>query len=128
MKKFQKVILCVASVYLLAVIGATVYAQTGYVRNLPAVTLGRAEGGLIPLSSFTPDAEGGWKLNTIEQQDGPWGKKYVVKQIKATRCLPGNEEYMHVYETELLEKPFVYTTTAEVLYDGMEVRLERKDD
>ena len=32
---------------------------------------------------------------------------------------------MRVYETELLEKPFVDTTTAEFLYDGMEVRLER---
>ena len=125
MKKFQKIVLCVASVYVLAVIGATVYAQTGYINNLPAGTLGRAEEGLIPLSSFTPDADGGWKLNTVEQQDGPWGKKYVVKQVKVTRCLQENGAYMRVYETELLEKPFVDTTTAEFLYDGMEVRLER---
>lgn len=124
MKRFQKVILCIGAVYLLAVIGATVYAQTGYVNRLPAVTLGRAEGALIPLASFTADMDGGWKLNTIEQEDGPWGKRYVVKQVKVIQCLPEDEEYMHVYDAEMLEKPFVFTTTADFLYDGLEVRLE----
>lgn len=123
MKRFQKVILCVSIVYLLTVIGATVYAQTGYVNSLPKVTLAKAEDQLIPISSFSQDETGGWKLNTVEQQDGPWGKKYVVKQLKVIQCLKADEETMRVYDPEALEKPYILSADAEFLYEGMEVRL-----
>ncbi len=123
MKRFQKVILCISAAYFLTVGGATIYAQTGYVNSLPKVTLAKADEQLIPISSFSQDENGNWQLNIVEQQDGPWGKKYVVKQLKVIQCLKADEETMRVYDAEALKKPYILSTDAEFLYEGMEVRI-----
>ncbi len=126
MKRFQKVILCISAAYFLTVVGATIYAQTGYVNSLPKVILAKADEQLIPISGFSQDENGNWQLNIVEQQDGPWGKKYVVKQLKVIQCLKADEETMRVYDAEALKKPYILSTDAEFLYEGMEVRIGGK--
>ena len=50
------VVLCVGAVFLLVLIGATIYCQTGYVSKLPVVQLGRPEKGWVcgPLMTSPP--------------------------------------------------------------------------
>ncbi len=62
-------------------------------------------------------------MNTVERQEGPWGQRYVVKQITvfAYQELPDGDIF--VYEAVSNENPIVLRSMAEFLYDGMEVRI-----
>lgn len=123
-KLFRLVLLCAGVVYLTAVVGATVYSQTVYVQNLPAVTLGKPTGGKVPKAALTDNGQGGFFLNTVEQQDGPWGKRYVLKQITVQTVQPVDETNVFAFEAMQVKVPLALTISSPMAYDGMEVRLE----
>ncbi len=121
-KKSRIIYLCIAAVYFVVVVGATVYSLTAYQANLPQVELIRSDRGRVPQQCLTPGPEG-MLMNTVERQEGPWGQRYVVKQVTvfAYQELPDGD--MLVYQAASNENPIVLRSTAEFLYDGMEVRI-----
>jgi len=122
MKKSRVVYLCMAVIYCLVVVGATIYSLTAYQASLPRVELIRSEKGRVPQECLTPGPDG-MLMNTVERQEGPWGQRYVVKQLAvfAYQELPDGD--MFVYEAVSNENPIVLSSTADFLYDGMEVRI-----
>ena len=108
--------------YLLIVAAATVYSQTGYVQNLPVVVIGTAEDGIVPNSALT-QTPSGILLNYVEQQDGPWGKQYVLRQRMVFHTQPVDESHTFVSDAINLEEPLALFVSAEPAYDGMKVRL-----
>lgn len=122
MKKSRVVYLCIAAVYLLVVVGATAYSLTAYQEQLPQVELTQAERGRVPKECLMPGPEG-QLLNTVERQDGPWGKRYVIKQLKVFSYQELPDGQMFVYEAVSNENPVVCGGSYEYLYDGMEVRI-----
>ncbi len=122
MKKSRIVYLSIAVIYCLVVVGATIYSLTAYQASLPQVELIQSDKGRLPQECLTPGPEG-MLMNTVERQEGPWGQRYVVKQVSifAYQELPDGD--MFVYEAASNENPIVLRSTAEFLYDGMEVRI-----
>ena len=124
-KTLRRVIVsCAGALYLAVVIGATVYSQTGYVESLPLVELITAEKGRVPDSALLEGADG-LLLNYVEQQDGPWGKRYVLRQMTVLNYIPMEEGVTFVYEAVNLDSPIALSVSIppEYVYDGMEVRL-----
>ena len=122
MKTSRVVYLCIAAIYFLVVVGATVYSLTAYQEQLPQVELIKPEGGLLP-SECLSDGPDGKILNTVERQDGPWGKRYVIKQMTVYSYQERPDGEFFVYEALSNENPVVRSTTADFLWDGMEVRI-----
>lgn len=122
MKTSRVVYLCIAAIYFLVVVGATVYSLTAYQEQLPQVELIKPEGGLLPPECLS-DGSDGKILNTVERQDGPWGKRYVIKQMTVYSYQERPDGELFVYEALSNENPMVRSTTAEFLWDGMEVRI-----
>lgn len=122
MKKSRIVYICIFVVYFLVAIGATVYGLTVYQDNLPQVELIPSVGARVP-ESCLQEGPDGMLLNTVERQDGPWGYRYVIKQIHVYSCKELPDGDMFVYEVMSNENPIVTGSTAEYLYDGMEVRI-----
>ncbi len=125
-KTSRIVYLCMAVVYMLVVVGATAYSLTAYQASLPRVELIQSERGRVPKECLLPGPDG-MLINTVERQEGPWGQRYVVKQLSvfAYQELPDGD--MFVYEVVSNENPIVLSSTADFLYDGMEVVIEIKD-
>ncbi len=123
MKTSRIVYLCIAAVYFLVVCGATAYCLTAYHEQLPSVDLIQADRGKVPSACLIEAADGGMLMNTVERQDGPWGKRYIVKQMTVYAYQEIDEETTFVYEAVSNENPIVIYSTAEYLYDGMEVRI-----
>lgn len=119
----KRVCLCLGAAYLLVVVGATVYSQTVYVKKLPSVTLVAATGARVP-KKYVAEINGQLTLNTVEQEDGPWGKRYVIHQITSAMANPIDDNTVFFYEAENLKSPIAATIDAEFVYEGMEVRIE----
>lgn len=121
-KTSRIVYLCMVAVYFLIVVGATTYSLTAYQASLPRVELIKADGGRLPSECLT-DGPDGKIMNTVERQDGPWGKRYVIKQLTIYACQELPDGGFFVYEAINGENPVVRGTTADFLWDGMEVRI-----
>ena len=104
------------------VVGSTVYSLTAYRDSLPQVELIQAEKGNVPAECLIPGPDG-MLMNTVERQDGPWGKRYVVKQLSVFAYQELPDGRMFVYEAVSNENPIVLRSTADFLYEGMEVRI-----
>ena len=117
------VVLCVGAVFLLVLIGATIYCQTGYVSKLPVVQLGRPEKGCLPLDAVLDTGRGLLPLRAAG--GGPWGQRYILRRSQAYNYMDMEDGTMLVYEAVTLEEPIVLSASVplEVLIDGMEVRL-----
>ena len=122
MKKSRIVYICISIVYILVVVGATVYGLTVYQDNLPQVELIPSVGARVPKDCLQVGATG-MVVNTVERQDGPWGYRYVIKQLNAYSCQELPDGDMFVFEVMSNENPLVTGSTVEYLYDGMEVRI-----
>ena len=123
--RFQAVVLAAGAVYMLVVVLATLYSQTIYVEKLPAVVLApldETRGGYLRGELVEEQEDGTWLVNTVERVDGPWGGKYIVKQVRtsAAQPLPGGR--IRVFELTRSENPVV-ASSSEPLYAGMEVRV-----
>ena len=122
MKTSRIVYICISVVYLLVVVGATVYGLTVYQDNLPQVEAIPSAGAEVPKDCLQEGPDG-ILLNTVERQDGPWGYRYMIKQLRVNFCQELPNGNMFVYEAASNENPLVIGSTAEFLYDGMEVRI-----
>lgn len=118
----RMLVLCLGAVYFLAVIGATIYSQTVYVEKLPVVTIIAIDGATVPNSALV-EGPNGPLLNYVEQQDGPWGKRYILRQRQVTGSRELDEDHLLVYDIMDLENPIALSVSTEYVYDGMEVRL-----
>ena len=120
----KALVLCAGTVYLLAVIWATAYSQTGYVQSLPVVTLGQAEMGTVP-ASIAAQGSDGPILYSVSQEDGPWGKQYILRQVPEYNCWDTGDGTIRIYDASALESPLVFSSSIplKLAYDGMEVRL-----
>lgn len=118
-------IVCAGVVYLAAVVWATVYSQTGYVQSLPVVELGQPENGSVP-ASIAAQGSDGPILYSVSQEDGPWGKRYLLRQVPSYSYWAREDGTIWIYDAAALEAPLVFSASIplEMAYDGMEVRLE----
>ena len=98
------VVLCVGAVFLLVLIGATIYCQTGYVSKLPVVQLGRPEKGCLPLDAVLDTGEGVY-FHYVQQEEGPWGQRYILRRSQAYNYMDMEDGTMLVYEAVTLEEP-----------------------
>lgn len=126
-KNSRVVYLCIAALYLLVVVGATVYSLTAYQDKLPQVELVLSEKGRVPKECLL-SSPGGTVINTVERQEGPWGRRYRIKQLSAFSCRELPDGDMFVYESLSNENPIAFSSTGEPLHDGMEVRLSSEQD
>ena len=122
MKKSRIVYICISIVYILVVVGATIYGLTVYQNNLPQVELIPSVGARVPKDCLQAGPTGR-VVNVVERQDGPWGYRYVIKQLNAYSYQELPDGDLFVYEVMSNENPIVVGSTAEYLYDGMEVRI-----
>lgn len=114
---------CLGVVFLLVVVAATVYSQTGYVERLPLVTLAPIDWMVVPNEALYVNDDGGYRLYYVEQEDGPWGKRYILREWVVTGQRPDDENHTVVYEIEELPYPVITSLSAGEPADGMEVRL-----
>lgn len=122
MKTSRIVYLCIAAVYFLVVVGATAYSLTAYQEQLPQVELIKPDRGRLPPECLT-DGPDGKIMNTVERQEGPWGQRYVIKQLTVYAYQELPEGDFFVYEAVSNENPIVAGSTDGFLYDSMEVRI-----
>ena len=119
------VVLCVGAVFLLVLIGATIYCQTGYLDSLPLVTIGSPDQGRVPASAAVMGQDGPI-LYSVSQEDGPWGNRYLLRSVPSYSFQELEDGTLFFFMMDGLEDPLVLSASVplEVLYDGMEVRLE----
>ncbi|NBJ89644.1 hypothetical protein [Acutalibacter sp. 1XD8-36] len=123
-KKMRVVYTFIAVIYFIAVIFATVYAQTGYIGTLPSVELGRVTDGRIPKKCTWYDTEKEClRVNTVVQEDGPWGKRYVIHTKDILNYRELDEESIVVFGVTEIKEPIVVSAEREV-FSGQEVRLK----
>lgn len=120
----RAVIFTLGALYLLMVIGATIYSQTGYLDSLPLVKIGSPDQGKVPASAAAMGQDGPI-LYSVDQQDGPWGKRYLLRQVPAYSYWVMEDGTIYTYDAAGLEDPLVFSASIplELAYDGMEVRL-----
>lgn len=124
-KRFvRNVLLWFGILYFMGVAFMTVYSQVSHINSLPCVQLERSKDGRIPLSCFD-SSSGEYKLNSVEQVDGPWGKRYLIQKVRVI-CYPEDDDYMRVIDSSVENKPFVIKSDTPVLAEGMEVRLAKQ--
>ena len=121
-KIIRIVYLCTGILYLAIVVCATVYAQTAHMEALPQVELGVPGAGSVPIRYVKTNKDGGYYIDTVVQEDGPWGKKYFILQVHLTSYGMLDEENLYVSPNTPVEWPIVIWSSEE-LVDGMEVRL-----
>ena len=112
------------AIYLLAVVGATVYSQTGYIESLPLVTLAMVDGNSVPNEAIVDLPDGSRVLNYVEQENGPWGKRYILRQ-RADDQPPESRREPHPglrHERVLLAR-WPLPCPGDLYLDGIEVRL-----
>lgn len=121
---WRTLVLCVGALYLLVVIGATIYSQTGYLDSLPVVKIGLLNQGRVPASAVAEGPEGPI-LYSVSQENGPWGKRYLLRQVSSYSYWARGDGTIWIYDVAALETPLVLSASVpmEYLYDGMEVRL-----
>lgn len=140
------VLIILAIIFFALVVAATVYSLTAYREQFTAVTVGMPSNSIVIKDAlYVSPIDGGLYVNYLEQADGPWGKRYILRQlavrapiaVDASGKAIENQETAeldenglikdaagyYVYGVRELEGPVVVTSDAEVLYDGMEVRV-----
>lgn len=123
-KRKRMVYLCLTVLYLVAAILFTVRAQSRYREALPLVELEVIHDGLVDATDLVnSDTTGKLAVNTVEQQEGPWGKRYVIRQIELVNYVSQDTATLYLYGGTCIGAPIVISTTGP-LNDGTEVRLE----
>ena len=121
---FRRLAVWVAgAIYLLAVVGATVYSQTGYIESLPLVTLAMVDGYSVPNEAIVDLPDGSRVLNYVEQENGPWGKRYILRQRQMTSRRKADENHTLAYDMNEFYWPVATSVSGDLYLDGIEVRL-----
>ena len=124
-RKLRRAVICtLGALYLLVVIGATIYSQTGYLDSLPLVKIGSPDQGRVPASAAAMGQDGPI-LYSVSQEDGPRGKRYLLRSVPSYSFQELEDGTLFFFMMDSLEDPLVLSASVpmEVLYDGMEVRL-----
>lgn len=121
-KLWRILVLCAGVLYLLVVVGATIYSQTAAVEKLPVVKLGAIENGVVPNAALV-ETDMGMLVNFVEQTDGPWGKRYLLRQISVSGYRAVDDTSTLLLDTSSITGPIAVEISIPDYYDGMEVRL-----
>jgi hypothetical protein len=121
-KLWRILVLCAGVLYLLVVVGATIYSQTAAVEKLPVVKLGAIENGVVPNAALV-ETDMGMLVNFVEQTDGPWGKRYLLRQISVSGYRAVDDTSTLLLDTSSITGPIAVEISTPDYYDGMEVRL-----
>lgn len=130
-KRFRKsriAYVIIGVLYMLILIAATVYSLRFSVERLPVAELappGAVDGLQVPVDYVREQSDGMWVVDTAKQIKGPWGYRYMIKQVKAENVYPveGDESRVWFYTLRDVSDPIVARCSEET-YDGMEVRLQ----
>jgi hypothetical protein len=146
MKKSRKVSIVFVVLYLLLVTGATIYCQRTYSSNLMTAYLTKPvraqinyDGSIpkslvsgedgkydnaMPRTCLSDDGTGKMKLNMIAEEEGPWGKRYKIKQTDVVYWPVDSEsEYIVIRWRFDDSLPIAADVEADFVYEGMEVQL-----
>lgn len=148
MKKSRIIVIIVSGIYLLLVVAATIYSLKTYYTNLPVAYLSKpalaqidyegeakiksAEGHAenvydrtLPRTCLYDDGSGIMKINMIAEEEGPWGKKYIIKQTQVAYWpVDSNSENIVILWRMDDSLPIAADIDGEFAYEGMEVRLQ----
>jgi hypothetical protein len=148
MKKSRKLSIVLAVIYLILVAGATVYCQITYYAKLPTAYLAKPvaaeidyDGNIpkslqnvpdgkypdaVPRTCLSDDGTGKMKVNMIEEKDGPWGKRYYIRQTD-TVYWPVDSASKYILIFWRLDDSFPIAADIDTgyAYEGMEVKLDR---
>lgn len=80
-----KIFCALGAVYFLFVLCMTVYAQTTHINALPTVTLMRVEDGVVPREAVYGNRQRGYRVYTVKQEDGAFGKAYFLHVVESER-------------------------------------------
>jgi hypothetical protein len=150
MKKSRKIVIVVSGIYLLFVVVATLYCLRTYYTDLPVAYLSKptlaqieyagenkiksAEGQpenvydrALPRTCLYDDGSGKMKVNMIAEEDGPWGKKYIIKQTDVAYW-PVNSDSENIVVLWRMDDslPIAADIDSDYVYEGMEVKLQLK--
>ena len=147
MKKSRKIAIIIGGIYLVLVIIATVYCQRTYYSNLPTAYLSKparaqidyegrkpkslagVEGNVydrtLPRTCLYDDGTGKMKVNMITEEEGPWGKRYKIKQTDVIYWPKdsGSENIVVLWRMDD-SLPIAADIDSEYVYEGMEVKLQ----
>ena len=117
--------LCVGAAFLLVLIGATIYCQDRVCEQAAGGAAGPSGEGL-PAPGRGAGHGGRGPFHYVQQEDGPWGKRYLLRSIPSYNFQELEDGTLFFFMMDSLEDPLVLSASVplEVLYDGMEVRLE----
>lgn len=124
-KIFHRAVILLSIIYLLLILAATIYSQTVYVDQLPEVKivpLSETSNGRIPKELMQELSDGGWLVPTVQRVDGPWGNRYIIKQVEVHQAKPIGKDQVWVFALEGSKDPLVEHCT-EPIMDGMEVQI-----
>jgi len=147
MKKSRIVSIAFVVIYLLIVTGATIYCYRTYYSNLPTAFLSKPiraqidydgsipaslEGGpegkydnAMPRTCLYDDGTGRMKVNMISEDEGPWGKRYKIKQTDVFYWPVDSEsEYIIIFWRLDDSLPIAADIDTDFVYEGMEVKLD----
>lgn len=147
MKKSRKVSVILAIIFLIIVTGATLYCQRTYYTNLPTAYLAEpvtaqidydgekpktlqdiTDNGYdsaIPRTCLSDDGTGKMKVNMIEEKDGPWGKRYYIRQTDSVYWpVDSDSKYILIFWRFDDSLPIAADIDSDYVYEGMEVKLD----
>lgn len=113
------------AVYLIGVVAATLNVVVIKPSRLPEVdAMDRGEfSSVIPKTCIVEAEDGSPVVNILREEQGPWGMQYFVNQVFVTETMEFDEERLFVPDIIVEEGAIITASTAEILEDGMEVRL-----
>lgn len=148
MKKSRKIVIIIGGIYLMLVIAATIYCLRTYYVNLPIAYLSKpalaqidydgddkiksAEGQpenvydqALPRTCLYDDGSGTMKVNMIAEEEGPWGKKYIIKQTQVAYWPVDSDSENIVILWRMNDSlPIAADIDSDYVYEGMEVKLQ----
>lgn len=148
MKKSRMIVIIVGGFYLLSIAAATLYCLRTYYSDLPVAYLSKpalaqinytgedkiksAEGQAdnvydrtLPRTCLYDDGSGKKKVNMIAEEEGPWGKKYIIKQTDVAYWpVDSNSENIVIFWRMDDSLPIASDIDSDYVYEGMEVRLQ----
>ncbi len=146
MKISRKIVLIFAAVYLLLVGAATLYCINNYYKNLPIAYLSKPAPARIDydgkkLKGFAGEGENVYnmtlsrtclyddgtekmKVNMVAEEEGPWGKRYRIKQTEVAYWpMDSDSENIIVLWRMDDSLPIAADIDSEYIYEGLEVQL-----
>ena len=79
---YKRIVIIISILFLLLVCLSTAYSLQTYRSQLPVVEVKYiASDAICPSEAIYEDPNGGYYLLVVNEQEGPWGKEYILKQV-----------------------------------------------